>query len=253
MIECYLAEGVDFDALPPETRAAMAASSIGVAATPPSGLYLTVVDGALGLAHGAHPRQKPVTVDFLAGRARHRQQYGGGRSQAIAKAVGLAQNPALSILDATAGLGRDAFVLAGLGARLWLLERHPVVRLLLLDGLARGRRAQPEFFARMTLLDADLVDGVDDLPEPDVVYLDPMFPERRSKAAVKKDMMLFHELVGSDRDADALLAPALSLARRRVVVKRPRIAPPLADRPPTYSLTGKSNRFDIYALRSITD
>ncbi|GGX64474.1 class I SAM-dependent methyltransferase [Saccharospirillum salsuginis] len=252
MIDCYLPDGEDLNTLQPITREALAAWG-GCVTHRPEGLYLTVTDGALGLAHADTPRQKPVVVDFLAGKARHRQQHGGGRSQAIAKAVGLAQNPALTILDATAGLGRDAFVLAGLGARVWLLERHPVVRLLLQDGLARGRQGQPELFDRMTLLDGDLSDRADALPEPDVVYLDPMFPERRSKAAVKKDMALFHELVGADEDADRLLAPALSLAARRVVVKRPRVAPPLAGQAPTYSLTGKSNRFDIYALRSISD
>lgn len=252
MIDCYLPDGEDLNALQPVTRTALDARG-GCVRHPPEGLYLIVTDGALGLAHENAPKQKPVIVDFLAGKARHRLQYGGGRSQAIAKAVGLAHNPELTVLDATAGLGRDAFVLAGLGARVWLLERHPVVRLLLQDGLARGRIASPELFDRMTLLDGDLVNGVEALPEPDVVYLDPMFPERRSKAAVKKDMALFHELVGADEDADRLLAPALSLAGRRVVVKRPRVAPPLANRPPTYSLTGKSNRFDIYALRSISD
>jgi len=252
MIDCYLPDDEALYDLHPVTRAALEALDWCVK-HPPEGLYLIVTDGALGLAHAATPKQKPVIVDFLAGKVRHRQQYGGGRSQAIAKAVGLAQNPDLTVLDATAGLGRDAFVLAGLGARVWLLERHPVVRLLLQDGLERGRQAHPELFDRMTLLGGDLSSGIDVLPEPDVVYLDPMFPERRSRAAVKKDMALFHELVGADEDADRLLAPALSLAGRRVVVKRPRVAPPLDNHPPTYSLTGKSNRFDIYALRSISD
>ena len=252
MIGCFLPDREELDTLQPITRDALAAQG-GWTTQRPEGLHLVVTDGALGLAHSAMPKQKPVVVDFLAGKARHRQQHGGGRSQAIAKAVGLAQNPSLTVLDATAGLGRDAFVLAGLGARVWLLERHPVVWLLLQDGLARGHQAQPSLFERMTLLAADLADGANGLPEPDVVYLDPMFPERRSKAAVKKEMALFHELVGTDEDADRLLAPALSLAKRRVVVKRPRVAPSLAGQPPTYSLTGKSNRFDVYALRSITD
>lgn len=84
-------------------------------------------------------------------------------------------------------------------------------------------------------------------------YLDPMFPVRRSKAAVKKDMALFHTLVGPDEDADALLAPALALAQRRVVVKRPRIAPPLAGHQPGMILSGKSSRFDIYPLKSISN
>jgi 16S rRNA (guanine1516-N2)-methyltransferase len=217
----------------------------------PRGLYLTVVGGALSLASGEAVKQAPVSVDFTTGAARHRQQYGGGRSQAIAKAVGLHQRKALSVLDATAGLGRDAFVLASLGATVYLLERHPVVRLLLSDGLARARASGDSVFDRMMLLDGAMDQRSFDTWF-DVVYLDPMFPERRSKAAVKKDMVMFHQLVGPDLDADNLLVPALSLAQRRVVVKRPRIAPVLASRDPNLSLTGKSSRFDIYTLKSMT-
>lgn len=217
----------------------------------PTGLYLTVVDGALGLASGEAVKQYPVSVDFISGAARHRQQYGGGRSQAIVRAVGLHQRKDMLVLDATAGLGRDAFVLASLGARVILLERHPIVRLLLSDGLERARDSGDPVFDRMSLHDGTLGD-VSHTLAPDVVYLDPMYPERRRKAAVKKDMALFHTLVGADEDADALLAPALACAQRRVVVKRPRIAPPLAGQEPGMVLAGKSSRFDIYPLKSIT-
>jgi 16S rRNA (guanine1516-N2)-methyltransferase len=217
----------------------------------PGELYLTVVGGALSLANGEAVKQVPVSVDFTSGAARHRQQYGGGRSQAIARAVGLHQRRSLSVLDATAGLGRDAFVLASLGATVYLLERHPVVRLLLSDGLARARTSGDPVFDRMMLLDGSM-DQLSLDTAPDVVYLDPMFPERRSKAAVKKDMAMFHQLVGADLDADTLLAPALNLAQRRVVVKRPRVAPVLAAREPNLALTGKSSRFDIYTLKSMT-
>lgn len=216
----------------------------------PCGLYLTLVDGALGLADSRASKQHPVTVDFISGAAWHRQQYGGGRSQAIARAIGLHQRQSLSVLDATAGLGRDAFVLASLGATVYLLERHPVVRLLLSDGLARARGSGDSVFDRLILLDGTL-GQFSEIIKPDVVYLDPMFPGRRSRAAVKKDMALFHQLVGSDEDADTLLAPALALAERRVVVKRPRIAPVLAMQQPNLAITGKSSRFDIYALKSM--
>lgn len=251
MIPFYTPEPASLDSLPAETRELLFQQVSNVEQLP-KGLYLTVYRGALGLAHGAYPKQKPVTVDFLGGSARHRQQFGGGRSQAIAKAVGLAQNRHLRIMDATAGLGRDAFVMAGLGARVWMLERHPIVRLLLNDGLSRARLQSPKEVANLFLCDGSLTDSNLAVPEPDVVYLDPMFPERRNTAAVKKEMSLFHELVGRDEDADGLLEPALALAGRRVVVKRPRIAPVLANREPSYALTGKSSRFDVYALRSIT-
>ena len=81
---------------------------------------------------------------------------------------------------------------------------------------------------------------------PDVVYLDPMFPHRKKSAAVKKEMRLFQQLLGPDEDADALLQPALALALKRVVVKRPAGAPYLADKKPQIEMQGKANRFDIY-------
>jgi len=85
-----------------------------------------------------------------------------------------------------------------------------------------------------------------------VVYLDPMFPHAGKSAQVKKEMALFRQLVGSDTDADNLLGPALALASHRVVVKRPRIAPDLAEQKPTYRLEGKANRFDIYVNKSFS-
>ena len=86
----------------------------------------------------------------------------------------------------------------------------------------------------------------------DVVYLDPMFEhDEKNKAQVKKDMQAFRQVVGQDDDADDLLARAYACARCRVVVKRARKARPLADKEPTYSLTGKANRFDVYVKAKV--
>ncbi|WP_108124618.1 class I SAM-dependent methyltransferase [Saccharospirillum mangrovi] len=235
--------------LHPQTQLALAAADVRWLDEVPDGLYLRVDDGMLGLVDAQQPKQTPVMVDFTAGKARHRQQFGGGRSQAIAKAVGLHQRAQLTVIDATAGLGQDAFVLASLGAQVRLLERHPWVQLLLGDGLARAQTFGIEAATRMELLSPQ--SSLASIEPAEIVYLDPMFPEGPRKAAVKKPMALFQQLVGADDDADALLAPALAQAQLRVVVKRPRLAPVLAGQAPTYALTGKSNRFDIYALRSI--
>lgn len=202
----------------------------------------------------------PVVVDFVGGSAAHRRRFGGGRGQAIARAVGLgdAGKRQLQVLDATAGLGRDAFVLAALGCRMTLVERSDVVQVLLMDGLRRAAD-DPEVGAivqNMTLVPDDalgvmaaMADG-EMADRPDVVYLDPMFPGRR-KAAARKEMRLFQHLVGEDPDADGLLTQALALARFRVVVKRPRRASNLAGKRPDYRLEGKSGRFDVYTLASI--
>lgn len=207
-------------------------------------------------------KQKPISVDWHTGSAEHRRKFGGGKGQMIAKAVGLHQANNLRVLDATAGLGGDAFVLASLGCNVTLQERSPIAYALLEDGLERARQysiethddALSDILQRMTLAHCNSIQGK--LENIDVVYLDPMFPERKKKAAVNKGMKAFHALIGSDDDADVLLTHALQQPIKRVVVKRPRIAPHLKDleegRQPHYSLEGKSSRFDIYALHTLT-
>lgn len=200
-----------------------------------------------------------INVDFVSGANHYRRLHGGGRGQSVAKAVGLkAGNIIPSVLDCTAGLARDAFVLASLGCKMQLCERSPLVHLLLQDGLARACASDDpallDIVGRMQLLALDaraFMAGMADDAWPDVIYLDPMFPEKKKSAAVKKDMAAFHTLVGADEDADSLLPLALQRARYRVVVKRPRHAPHLDNCKPGLVMEGESTRFDIYPLRSM--
>jgi 16S rRNA (guanine1516-N2)-methyltransferase len=198
----------------------------------------------------------PVFVDFVGGAVGHRRRFGGGRGQEIARAVGLKKGATPSVLDATAGLGRDAFVLASLGCVVTLIERSPVVAALLEDGLARAAEDAEvaPIVARMRLWcgnAAQLMAQLDPAVRPDVVYLDPMYPHRRKSALVKKEMRLFRAVVGEDPDADALLPAALACARQRVVVKRPDYAEPMTGRVPTMSITTKNHRFDVYVLKAL--
>lgn len=203
-------------------------------------------------------RPGPVRADFLSGAVAHRRQFGGGTGQLIAKACGIKAGIRPSIVDATAGLGRDSFVLATLGCRVQMLERSPVVHALLQSGLeqAHAEPALLDTLARMSLEQADGRQWLLDCPaeqQPDLVYLDPMFPHTDKKAQVKKEMLAFRELVGQDADDAELLAAALAAARCRVVVKRARKAPAIAGQSPSYSLEGKSSRYDIYALRALAN
>lgn len=213
--------------------------------------------GADGVALRAMDnRHGAIMVDFTSGKNAHRRKFGGGKGQLIAKACGLKSARQPHILDATAGLGQDAFALASLGARVTLLERSPVVWALLADGLARAQRAAEmdielaAILANMHLLAADSVHHLQQAQAPaaDVIYLDPMFPEKTKSAAVNKAMQAFHALLGGDLDEAELLAAALTKAKHRVVVKRPRLAATIAGPAPSYSLAGKSSRFDVYAL-----
>lgn len=215
--------------------------------------YLCWHQQALVLRNTQLAKQGDILVDFASGAATYRRKFGGGKSEGIAKAVGLTKRAGLRVLDATAGLGRDAFVLASLGADMILLERNPVVAALLTDGLRRAAM-DPQLAdwlpARMQLRVTSALSGLEAALAAneaiDVVYLDPMFPAREKSALVKKEMRAFHDVVGEDLDADELLAPARRLARYRVVVKRPGYAGYLAGQTPSMSIAGKNNRFDVY-------
>ncbi len=226
-----------------------------------SGLSLVVDEQGLSLLQLGPNAPGAVRCDFVAGTTRHRRLYGGGKGQDIAKAVGLNHKGFKPvILDLTAGLGRDSFVLASLGATLQMVERHPVVTALLESGLHQARQSSmedPELASvveRMSLIEQEAQCYLEELAEsdlPDVIYLDPMFPPREKSSKVKKEMQLFHQLVGADVDSDQLLPLAMARARYRVVVKRPAHAPFLAEKKPGYSLKGKSSRFDIYPLKKL--
>lgn len=210
------------------------------------------------------PKLGAIYVDLIGGAVGHRRKFGGGKGQAIAKAAGLNKGVTPTVLDGTAGLGRDAFVLASLGCKVQMVERHPVVAALLDDGLQRAKQ-DPEIGSwvgeRMSLIHASSHTALDDLAQdesftkPDVVYLDPMYPHPENKkksALVKKEMRVFQSLVGADLDADNLLQPALALATKRVVVKRPDYANWLAEQKPTMAIETKKNRFDVYVKASMT-
>lgn len=215
---------------------------------------LAYLPEGLSLIDLSQPKVSPLRVDFLEGEHRHRRQFGGGKGQMIAKAVGIQGSYRPTVVDATAGLGGDAFVLACLGCQLTLLERSPIVHALLQDGLTRGVETMTEESAviqRMTLHYADSKAHLSQFSGCDVVYLDPMFPERKKSAKVKKEMRVFHDLLGVDNDDAALLEQALNVATYRVVVKRPRLAPSIEGAKPSFQLEGKSCRYDIYTLKKM--
>lgn len=219
-------------------------------------LLLLSDDQGLALQLTGKGAPGPVRAEFVTGKMGYRREHGGGVGQLVAKAVGLQKTrKPLSVLDATAGLGQDAFVLAGLGCNVTMLERNPVIHALLADGLARAAlnaECSP-VVARMALLPGSSIDWLQQAgPEAvDVVYLDPMFPHRDKAALVKKEMQVFRQVVGDDDDAEALLTAALAAARYRVVVKRPRKAPQVAGPEPTTRIEGKSSRYDVYSLKAL--
>ena len=217
-----------------------------------SGLVLLQSESHLELRQLDEPKVGAVVVDFTSDALTFRRLH-GGKKEAIVKAVGLKGKADLRVLDATAGLGRDAFVLANAGCVVDMIERSPVVAALLDDGLKRAA-LDPELASwvpqRMQLYHGISYHLLSEWNNevPDVIYLDPMFPHRKKSALVKKEMRLFQQLLGPDEDADLLLEPALALAKKRVVVKRPESAGYLNERKPDMSITSKKHRFDVYLI-----
>jgi len=253
-----------------------------LAAPPTEGLVLRVDGAGLALCACGPNAPGPLRVEFARGRTAWRGRTAGGR-QPLARAVGFVRAGADGpprILDATAGLGADAWTLAALGGRVLAVERHPVLHALLADGLSRARQAASdavrEAAGRIALLcgEATALPGLAGPPETrsmaasldgqglsphasaawtahwpaDAVYLDPMYPAARGSARPKKEMQLLRRLLGAPDPAEqaALLAAALSSGAGRVVVKRPRGVPALAGRPPDHACESKQVRFDVY-------
>lgn len=219
---------------------------------PAEGAVLVQDDEGIALYALALPGSGPVRVELGEGSLGWRLDPARVRHEMIAKACGVRGTEPLSVFDATAGLLRDAAVLAMTGCQVRVAERSPVIALLIEDGLRRAGLhpelrellSRLEFSPGDALLQLQAMAGAEQ--RPDVVVLDPMFPHRDKSALVKKEMQVFQSVVGADVDADDLLLPALRAARKRVVVKRPRLAPPLGGMKPDFVVEGKSGRFDVY-------
>lgn len=190
-----------------------------------------------------------LVCDFIGGAVGHRFRFGGGRGQALPRAIGLKGNNTPKVVDATAGLGRDAFLLASLGAVVVLIERSSEMHRILQAGMVLARDAGGEVaavVARMTLLQGDAKDLLPGL-SPEVVLVDPMHPPRKKSALVKNELRLIRKIVGTDEDSVALMEIALTTASNRVVLKWPQRATPMAGiRAPSHQILGKTTRYDVF-------
>ncbi len=212
--------------------------------------YLTFNNNYLIL----HPQDKTLGkslyVDFVEGKLAFRRKYGGGKQQPLARAFGLHKGEMPDIVDATAGLGRDAFVLANLGCQIQLIEFSKIIAALLENGLQRAQQDQEIgtwITTRLSLICANSKIFLRNLEKkPTAIYLDPMYPERQKSALVKKEMRIFRQFLAENDMGEELLEVALKVAQKRVVVKRPIHAPFLADKKPQAQIVSENTRFDLY-------
>ncbi|KAA8731858.1 rRNA methyltransferase [Acinetobacter qingfengensis] len=187
----------------------------------------------------------------------HRLKRASLKTEMIARACQIGKT--VHILDATAGLGHDALLLASMGANVTMLERHPILFSLLQSALQQA--LQHPFLAsiaqRISLIQADASEYLRTLSDEqfDVIYLDPMFPTRdanqkqeKKQAQVKKQMQLLHLLLPEDgvMDLGDQLLPLAQGKATRVVVKRPKHAVFLNHQQPQHQWQGEACRFDAY-------
>ncbi len=255
-IKIGIASGKDVD----NNQAQMLAAKLGLPLVEPQSfssqydyLLLATCDH-LELRQNSKSKVSPIMIDFLSKELRNRLRSLNKKNELIAKAVGLGRiKKAITILDATAGFGTDAFILASLGCKVVMLERSPIIYCLLVDALQRLKNCAYPQAGSMQAYQIDacyylalVVRGVYDKPE--VIYLDPIYPQDERTALNKRAMRILRDLVGDDLDADQLLDLSLKSAVKRVVVKRPKLASYLGGVKPTLQFFGSSSRYDIYLV-----
>lgn len=221
---------------------------------------LVFTSKGLVLRLSSEPTWSDILVDFAAANLLYRKQHGGGRNEAIAKAIGIKGKDSVNVLDCTAGMGTDSFVMASVGANVTMLERSPIISALLENALIRGKEVTDNaeclsICERLALKQQDAITYLNGntaaMTHTDVVYLDPMFPHKKKSALVKKEMRAFQMLLGPDQDSELLLSAAIKFAVKRIVVKRPSNAPNLENEQgisPTMTINSKKHRFDVYLL-----
>ena len=204
--------------------------------------------------HDVTQKNSRLFIDYASGEIAYRAQHGGGRKQALAKAVGLKSGYSPNVIDSTAGLGRDAFVLANLGCCVTMIERSPVMACLLEDALRRAAYAEelnPWITQRLQLVGGDArqqIPALSEIAPADAIYIDPMYPPRTKSALVKKEMRFIQALVGEDLDSPTLLGIALQHAQKRVIVKRPSYAATIEGPKPSHTIDSKNTRYDVYMV-----
>lgn len=180
----------------------------------------------------------------------HRVTNGRLQHEMLVKAAS-SEKEGRKAIDATAGMGEDAFLLAAQGYEVTLYEQNPVVAALLKDAIRRAKKNQilKNIAGRMKVVEADSVESMSKLLDPvDVIYLDPMFPARQKSSLINKKLQLIQKLEPPCSEETDLFDAALKVGPSRIIVKRPLKSEYLAGREPSYTLKGKAIRYDCYVL-----
>ena len=180
----------------------------------------------------------------------HRVTNGRLQHEMLVRAA-KSDKPGRKAIDATAGMGEDAFLLAAQGYEVTLFEQNPVIAVLLKDALRRAKKhpVLKDIASRMNLVQDNSVEGRSKLLDPvDVIYLDPMFHARQKSSLINKKLQLILKLEPPCSEETDLFDAAISASPSKIIVKRPLKSEFLAGRKPSYTLNGKAIRYDCYTL-----
>lgn len=198
-----------------------------------------------------------LEIDFFSKKMRYRMQHLNKAQEPLLRALGWKSTEKKRVLDLTAGLGRDSLLLFFAGFDVVMFERNPVLQILLQNAL--NELPERDFVQTLSLAKVDSISylkGITPLTSAqssdnfaDAIYMDPMYPERKKSALVKKELRIIRHLVGADMDSELLLTSAINSGAARVVVKRPKGAEFVADLKPSHSVESPNTRFDVYLAR----
>lgn len=254
MVQVVFAESSDDEALARDLASQLGAvfqQNFDLRQSPDDQIVIRIADGIPQLCLCGQKAPGGVAVGFEGAALRHRRK--SGQNELLGKAVGWKQSLAPRVLDVTAGFGLDSFLLADLGCDVLGAERQPVLATLLELARTRALSSDDEWLrgvaSRLMFRQGDAKDlSLEYVADRDVIYLDPMFPVER-RAAPGKGMQVLQRLCGeAGADGETLLQWAVTQPVKRVVVKRPRKAPPLLEEGLGHKITGRAVRFDVYPI-----
>lgn len=213
-------------------------------------IALIINNDTLELQNRLSPFEKTIKIDFLSKQNNYRCLNFKKKNEALYKALGMKKNYSPYVVDATAGFGKDAFLIAFWGCDVIMIERNPVIAALLQDGLQRAyantsignwlnKKLHLIFHDSLKMLEMSIA-------TPDIIYLDPMYPINTKKSLPKKNMQLLRQIIINDNNDENLLHISKKLAKKRIIVKRPTYAKPLLKGQVEFSIKSKNHRFDIY-------
>lgn len=209
----------------------------------PSDLVFEWINGQFWL-HSDIAKEKPIGIEIDRELSRHEDYFKKSslQKELLARAIGVKGPMRPRVLDLTAGMLGDSLLLLSFGCKVWATERHPVIKFLIESAIKNASHPKIQNFH---FLKGEAMEILQNPPEVDTIFFDPMFEDANEKVSPKKEMRIFRSIVGSDRDAESVFEKALDQKPKRLVIKRPKQSIHLS-RQPSVEYIGKSTRYDVY-------